>query len=221
LNTSKSGEELSMKIPSRFLPIAVMILAPALIRLTPYILGALGMGDVHDATAFLWNFSPVSALFLFGGARLADRRTAYLVPLAVMLLSDLGIAALMGDLKMGLHAMIPVIYGSYALMVWLGTKLRESRNPWAIAGAGLAGEVVFFLITNFANWVVQTGYYPHTFDGLVACYAAGLLFFRYSLASLALYGTLLFCGFALIERKYASAKPALALIPESNQPSAA
>jgi hypothetical protein len=210
-----------MKIPSRVLPIAAMILAPALVRLMPYILDKFGMGDVHDVTAYLWNFSPVSALFLFGGAKLADRRTAYLVPLAAMLLSDLGIAALMGDLKMGLHAMIPVIYGSYALMVWLGTQMRESRNPLAIACAGLAGEVAFFIITNFANWVVQTGYYPHTFEGLIACYAAGLLFFRYSLASLALYGSLLFGGFALIERKYAAAKPATALVPESNQPSAA
>ena len=50
-------------------------------------------------------------------AKLADRRSAYFVPLAAMLLSDLGIAVLMGDLSMGLHAMIPVIYGSYALMV--------------------------------------------------------------------------------------------------------
>jgi hypothetical protein len=210
-----------MKIPSRFLPIAVMILAPALVRLMPYILDKFGMGDVHDVTAYLWNFSPVGALFLFGGARLADRRTAYLVPLAAMLLSDLGIGALMGDLKMGLHAMIPVVYGSYALMVWLGTQLRESRSPLVIGCAGLAGEVAFFIITNFANWVVQTGYYPHTFEGLIACYAAGLLFFRYSLASLALYGTLLFGGFALIERKYAAAKLTPVHVPESNQPSAA
>src|SRR5262249_25802540 len=158
--------------------------------------------------AFRWNFSPVSALFLFGGAKLADRRSAYLVPLAAMLLSDLGIAALMGDVSMGLHAMIPVIYGSYAVMVWLGTKLRESRNPLAIAGAGLAAEVFFFIVTNFANWVVQTGTYPHTFGGLTACYVAAIPFFRNSVVSMALYGSLLFGGYALIERKLGGAKAA-------------
>lgn len=210
-----------MKIPTRFLPVAAMILAPALVRLMPYILGAFGMGDVHDVTAFLWNFSPVSALFLFGGAKLADRRTAYLVPLAAMLLSDLGIGLLMGDVSMGLHAMIPVIYGCYALMVWLGTKLRETRSPLAIAGAGLAGEVVFFIITNFANWVVQTDYYPHTLAGLATCYAAALPFFRHSLIGLALYGSLLFGGYALIERKFAPARSAPTVVPNPNQPSAA
>jgi hypothetical protein len=210
-----------MKIPSRFLPIAAMILAPALVRLLPYILGALEMGDVHDATAFLWNFSPVSALFLFGGAKLAERRTAYLVPLAAMVVSDLGIGLLLGDMKMGIHAMIPVIYGCYALMIWLGTKLRDSNNPWAIAGAGFAGEVVFFIITNFANWVVHTDYYPHTFAGLIACYVAALPFFRNSLVSLALYGTLFFGGYALVERKSAAARSATEVVPNSNQPSAA
>jgi len=210
-----------MKIPSRFLPIAVMILAPAVVRLVPYILGALGMGDVHDVRAFLWNFSPDSALFLFGGAKLAERRSAYLVPLAAMVLSDLGIGLLMKDVNMGLHAMIPVIYGTYAFIVWLGTKLRESRSVWAIAGAALAGEVVFFLITNFANWVVQTDTYPHTGAGLVACYVAALPFFRNALISMAVYGTALFGGFALVERKYATARQALAEVPNSNQPSVA
>ena len=209
-----------MKIPTRFLPIAVMILVPAVVRLLPYILGAFGMGDVHDVTAFLWNFSPVSALFLFGGAKLADRRASYLVPLAAMLLSDLGIGLLMGDLNMGIHAMIPVVYGSYAAMVWLGTLLRNNRNPLAIAAAGFAGEAVFFVVTNFANWVVQSDTYPHTFAGLSACYVAALPFFRHSLTSLALYGTALFAGFAFLERKYAAAKPAPALSSESNQPAA-
>jgi Family of unknown function (DUF6580) len=210
-----------MKIPSRFVPIAIMVLVPALFRLIPYILAALGFGDVHDVSAFRWNFSPVSALFLFGGAKLADRRSAYLVPLAAMLLSDLGIAALMGDLSMGLHAMIPVVYGSYAVMVWLGTLLRQSRNPLAIAGAALVGEIFFFVTTNFANWVVQTGTYPHTIGGLTACYLAGLAFFQYSLISMGLYGSLLFGGFALVERKFGGAKAAPALVPNSNQPSGA
>jgi hypothetical protein len=200
-----------MKIPSRFLPIAVMILAPAAVRLVPYILGALGMGNVHDATAFLWNFSPLSALFLFGGAKFAERRSAYLVPLAAMVLSDLGIGLLMKDVSMGLHAMIPVIYGTYAFIVWLGTKLRESPRAWAIAGAALAGEVVFFAITNFANWIVQTDTYPHTVAGLLACYVAALPFFRNALISVAVYATVLFGGYALVERKYAAGQmPALA-----------
>ena len=46
------------------------------------------------------NFSPIAALALFGGAQFADRRAAFLVPLTAMFL---------GDLMLGLHALLPVI----------------------------------------------------------------------------------------------------------------
>jgi hypothetical protein len=210
-----------MKIPSRFLPVAAMILAAALVRLMPYILGALGMQDVRDVTVFLWSFSPISALFLFGGAQFAERRWAYLVPLAAMLISDLGIGLLMGDMRMGIHPMIPAMYGSYAVIVWLGTRLREKRGVLAIAGSALAGEVAFFVITNFADWVLQTGTYPHTLAGLGACYVAGIPFFRKLLISMAVYAVALFGGLAVIERRFAAVSRAQAVMPSSNQPSAA
>jgi len=210
-----------MKIPSRFLPIAAMIFAATLVRLMPYILGAFGMQNVRDVSSFLWAFSPIGALFLFGGAQFAERRWAYLVPLAVMLLSDLGIGLLMGDMRMGFHPMTPVMYGSYALMVWLGTRLREQRSVLSIVGTALAGEVAFFLITNFADWVVQTGTYPHTLSGLAACYVAGIPFFRKMLISMAIYGTALFGGMAFLERRFAAARSAPAVVPNSNQASAA
>jgi hypothetical protein len=54
------------------------------------------------------NFSPIAALALFGGAQFEDKGLAFLVPLAAMFLSDL---------VLGLHSLIPVIYGSFALIV--------------------------------------------------------------------------------------------------------
>ena len=199
-----------MKIPSRFLPIAGMILMTALIRLMPYILGALGRADVREATTFLWMFTPVSALFFFGGAQFAERRWAYLVPLAVMLISDLGIGLLMGDMSKGIHPKIPAMYAAYALIIWLGTRLSERRTVLGIACSALAGEVLFYLITNFADWVLQSGTYPHTPGGLVECYVAGIPFFRKLVISMALYATTLFGGWALVERRVMAGKTALA-----------
>lgn len=210
-----------MKIPSRVLPIAVMILVPAVFRVLPYVLGALGLTNVHEITAFLWNVSPVSAVFLFGGAQFADRRCSFLAPLAAMLASDLGIGLLMHDMSFGFHATIPVIYGSYALIVWLGTLLRKQRSVWAIAGAGLAAEIAFFVITNFGTWLIQTGYYPHTLAGLAECYVAGLPFFRNSLAGMAVYGTLLFGGLAVVEQRFSAANPARLAPADGKQPTAA
>jgi hypothetical protein len=209
-----------MKIPSRFLPIALMIAVPAFVHLMPYILGALKFQDVTDAATFLRNYSPIPALFLFGGAQFAERRWAYLCPLITLLVSDLGIGLLRGDMSQGFHAMSPVIYGSYALMIWLGTRLRERRNVLSIAGSGLAAEAAFFLITNFATWAGPNDVYQHTLGGLMVCYAAGVPFFGKQLACMAVYGFGLFAGVALLERKYAAMQPAPARVPELNQPSA-
>jgi hypothetical protein len=43
----------------------------------------------------------------------------------------------------------------------------------------IVGSVFFFLITNYITWEVGQGFArPHTFEGLMQCYADGLLFYR-------------------------------------------
>jgi hypothetical protein len=70
---------------------------------------------------------------------------------------------------------------------------------------------VFFLSTNFAHWCL-TNDYPHTLAGLLACYTAGLPFYRWMPVgdmawSLAFIGGL--TGFGLI----ASASPLISSRP--------
>ncbi len=159
---------------TRALVIVGMVLAAAVSRLLPH----------------LPNFTPIAAMALFGGARLADRRLAFLVPLAALFLSDLVI---------GLHAGMPFVYGSFALIVGLGLRLRERRSALPIAGAALAGSLLFFVVTNFGTWAVG-GIYPRTPAGLAACYLAAIPFFGPTLAGDAIYTTLLFGGLALAVR---------------------
>jgi hypothetical protein len=66
-------------------------------------------------------------------------------------------------------------------MIWLGTQLRNNAKPVRVLGAALAGSVSFFLLSNFAVWAVWHDMYPMTFAGLMACYDAGLPFFRRAL----------------------------------------
>src|SRR4051812_10471060 len=75
--------------------------------------------------AFPYNFTPVEAIALFGGAYFADRRLALLVPLAAMFLADLVI---------GLHNLIPVIYGCIALTALVGGNLRGRVRALPVAG---------------------------------------------------------------------------------------
>lgn len=167
----------------RFLVLVGMILVAGASRLIP-----------HPP-----NFAPIGAMALFGGACFATKRMAFLVPLVAMFVSDLAIGWLSGDLSLGLHRLIPVVYGSFALIVCLGFWLRRRRKAVPIAEAALAGSVLFFVLTNFGVWALGS-WYPKTWDGLVACYVAAIPFFHNTLLGDAVYATVLFGGLALAEK---------------------
>lgn len=168
----------------RSLAVIGMILAAAASRLLP-----------HPP-----NFAPIGAVALFGGASFASRRTAFLVPLAAMFLSDLGLGLLSGNLAHGLHPLIPWVYGSFALSVGLGSWLRRRRRFVPIAGASLAGSLIFYLVTNFGVWA-QGALYARSWPGLLACYEAAIPFFGNTVLGDAAYAAVLFGGLALAERR--------------------
>lgn len=155
----------------RFLFLTVVAVLAALARLIP-----------HPP-----NVSPVGAIALFGGAFFPRKRGEFLAPLAAMLLSDL---------VLGLHALVPVVYGCFALNVLLGRWLRSRRRFVPIALATVAGAVQFFIVTNFACWVI---WYPHTLEGICTCYVAAIPFFHNMLVGDAAFTAVLFGGLAVAE----------------------
>lgn len=136
-------------------------------------------------------FTPVAASLLFFGAR-GPRRYLW-VPLALLAASDVVLTSLFYRYPFTWDHFVTWVW--YGAMLWLGTTLKESSGtkeiPWAlkIVGAALAGSISFFLVSNFAVWAAWGDMYPLTFSGLMACYAAGLPFFRRALE-----GDLLFTG---------------------------
>jgi len=168
-------------IRPRFAVLTGMIFAAAAARLIP-----------HPP-----NFTPIAALALFGGAHFADKRLAFAVPLAALLLSD---AAL------GFYPGMPAVYASFALVVVLGLGLRRRHAPRpivgaALAGAALAGSVLFFLLTNFAVWLAG-GLYPRTAAGLTECYIAAVPFFGHTVLGDLFFTAVLFGGFALAQKRW-------------------
>src|SRR5712691_4343365 len=105
----------------RFVVLACMILAAAASRLIP-----------HPP-----NIASITAVALFGGAYISDKRLAFLIPIAALFISDL---------VLGLYGHMEVVYGSFVLVVCIGLVLRRRRTPLAIGGAALAGSVLFFVI---------------------------------------------------------------------------
>lgn len=158
------------------LVLAGMIVFAALSRLVPH----------------PFNFSPIEAMALFGGAYFAQRSWALLVPLAAMAISDLFI---------GLHTGLPVVYACMAAITVMGFSLRGKVSALRVGGLGLAGATLFFVVTNFMVWA-GSGMYPMNAEGLIACYVAAIPFFTNQLAGVAFYSLLLFGGYALLRRRF-------------------
>lgn len=163
--------------------LAVLILVAALTRLLP-----------HPP-----NFSPVAAIALFAGAHFVQRRWAFLAPLAALVVSDLALAAMMGGLYASWFGGIGiwVVYGCIALTSALGLGLRGRVTGARVLGYGLAGSTLFFLVTNFGAWLGNP-MYPQSAQGLLASYAAGVPFFKWSILGTLVYSAALFGGFALL-----------------------
>lgn len=148
----------------------------------PYAL--IAAGAVLRIVPHPWNFAPIGALALFGGAVLPGT-LGLAVPLAALVLSDA---------VLGFYPGIGWVYGSYLLIALLGRALRGRRPTGRVVAYSVAASVLFYVVTNFGEWLGPL--YPHTPAGLVASYVAAIPFFRntvlsdvcYSLALFAIYG---------------------------------
>jgi hypothetical protein len=137
-----------------------------------------------------WNFTPIGAMALFSGSMFRNRWIAFLLPLASLFA---------GDIFVGFHKLMLVVYASFALSVAIGRWLGENRTVARIGGAVFVGALQFFAVTNFAMWAID-GFYPKTAAGLAACYAAGLQYFWNTLTADALYAGILFGGYSWAEK---------------------
>jgi hypothetical protein len=146
------------------------------------------------------NFAPIAAVALFGGATF-QRRTAFLIPLAALLMSDLILHLTYlasWQPNWGFYQGQWVVYACSLASVFLGSLIRRRRTVLSIAIATVAGSVLFFLVTNFAVWASGT-MYPRTAPGLLFCYEMALPFFRSTLAGDIVYSAVLFGTLALAE----------------------
>lgn len=183
--------------------VAGMIVYAIAMRITPYVLYQLGMSIDPETTLYPWNFSPMTALSLFGAAYYSQRRISYLVPFAALIVSDVLIGLLSGNFWFAIHPTTPLVYGSFALTIAMGMWLRKRKTILRVASTGLAAETIFFIATNFGVWAFQNTY-PHDAAGLVACYVAALPFFGRSLVSTWFFSGVFFSRLAVTEREVVS-----------------
>ena len=166
----------------RFFALLAIILSAAAMRLIP-----------HPP-----NVTPIAAMALFGGVHFANKKTAFLIPLVAMYLSDLVLGFFVYDFGW-FHGFMPFVYISFVMTVCLGFLVRRRLNPLIMGGAALLSSVMFFIVTNFGVWLISD-LYPKTLAGLLSCYVTAIPFFRNTLAGSMIYTLVLFGGFELAQR---------------------
>jgi uncharacterized protein DUF6580 len=169
-----NSEQQKQSLILRGAVVATMIVLAAVLRIIPH----------------PWNLTPIGAMALFSGAMFKNRWTAFALPLASLFA---------GDVCVGFHRLMLIVYASFAISVAIGRWLKDSRGAARVGGAVFLGAAQFFVFTNFAVWAIG-GFYPKTIEGLVNCFVAGVPFFWNTLSGDALYTGILFGGFALAEK---------------------
>lgn len=129
---------------------------------------------------------------LFGGFYL-PKKTSLVLPLAAMLISDLVI---------GFYSLLIMVsvYASFIFINLIGQWLGKKKDMGLTVGGVVMSSVLFFLVTNFAVWAITDSMYPHTLQGLLTCYIAGLPFLKFTLMGDLFFNVLFFSAYLLAKR---------------------
>jgi hypothetical protein len=153
------------------------------------------------------NVVCVGALGLFAGCYLAGRR-AYLVPLAVLLISDL-VGQVFNVRGMGFYNPITMalVYAGMLAAIPVGRWMRSSQSKLRLPAGSLAASSLFFVISNFGVWL--GGWYPTTGLGLLACYTNAIPFFGYTIAGDLVFTTIVFSAWEYSRQSISLRSPIL------------
>jgi hypothetical protein len=151
------------------------------------------------------NFTAVGGALLYFGARRSWREM--LVPLAALMATDYCLTVFAYHYSFEWSAYVTT-WSWYAAVMLLGYILLKSKTTWLRAGSAVVlGPTSFFLMSNYAVWVMSShnvwlpgDMYPHTFSGLITCYAAGVPFYRNDVLSTTIVVGLAF-GLPVLVRK--------------------
>jgi len=137
---------------------------------------------------------------MFAGARLPVWQ-AYLVPLALMAITDPILASYYGVPAYSRFQIF--IYASFLISVWMGRRLKATESIPRIGAFAVINSMQFFLLSNFGSWLWFQAY-PKNASGLAACYVAAIPFFGWTLVSDLLFTAVLFGLHAWLTRTVAT-----------------
>ena len=162
------------------------------------------------------GFAPQIAMALFSGSIIKDKKFSFLLPILSMLVSDIIYEVLFQfniSSIAGFYNGQILNYILFAAVTVIGFMIKK-ENLLHIAAGSIAGATFYFIASNFVVWIggglaLNNLPYSKTWDGLMACYAAGLPFYKGSLYATLFFNAILFAGYFLFN-KYSVRKHAIA-----------
>jgi len=165
-----------MKNQKEYLVIGLLVVLAIITRLVPH----------------PFNFTAIGALALFSGSVITNKKFAFLVPVAAMLVTDA---------ILGFHTSMIPVYLCFVATVWLGMTMVKQINLFSVPAASITASLLFFLVTNLPFWYADISLYPLTWQGTVESYTAAIPFFGNQLGGDLFYSTVLFGVYSLIRQR--------------------
>ncbi len=173
----------------RFTTLLLIIITVALTRLLPH----------------AYNFTPLGAIALFGGAYFTRKFWAIAIPLLAVFISDLLVNNILyasyNEGFVWLYSGFYWQYATYILIAFMGMGMYNQVKTKNVLMGALGSSILFFVVTNFASWLGNP-LYPQSIGGLMMSYTAGLPFFGGTLIGTLFYSAVLFGGFEWLKKQY-------------------
>jgi hypothetical protein len=158
-----------------------------------------------------YNFSPIAAMALLGGATLGKTARAFLWPLGALFLSD--VCFQLFTSVPGFYGWGQLLnYGAFAVVVWIGMRWLQKISLKRVVLASVAASLLFFVLSNLGVWLFAGGVAPYTADasGLINTFMLGIPFLGNTLLGDLVYSGLLFGAYSLLAHLWQLKKAAIA-----------
>lgn len=151
----------------------------------------------------LANFSPVGAMALFGGTYFNKKWKAFVLPLAMLLISDLILHQTVFKAYGNgfLYSGWCWVYGAFVLMTIVGNTMLKRITVNRFLLSVLICVFIHWIVTDLGVWIGSKTY-SQNLSGFAACLANAIPFeWRFLTGTLA-YGIILFGLFEWMKRNY-------------------
>lgn len=132
------------------------------------------------------NFTPIISASIISGYLFKKINVSLFIVLSSMILSDLLI---------GFHKTIFFTYLSLFIIIIIFSKINNIINKKNLFLFGIAGSLIFFLISNFGVWIIGD-MYKKNLTGLLSCYMLAIPFLKNSILSTIMFSYLAFWAYS-------------------------